>query len=234
MFLGYPEDCCGWKLWDPRAKQAIISCDVIWNKEKMPGKSTAPVLLLSVLEYLDQDEDTEPSNSNPAEPLDAPQERAHIKQPARTQVPPVEPPGKDKTKDDADLPRRPAMPVRVPHLFFNLKSPTPAPQTPPPPQSPEMPPLHPRCTPAHRNPLPTPDPAPDAPCRYKGVVLAPNFWNATDYGMHIESYCKLSLCHLLCTPSAHPSASPTPDPAAWQELSVPILSNQEEEAAALP
>jgi hypothetical protein len=52
VFLGYPEDYRGWKLWDPRAKRVIISRDVIWNGE-MPGNSTAPVPLLSVLEYAD-------------------------------------------------------------------------------------------------------------------------------------------------------------------------------------
>jgi hypothetical protein len=67
VFLGYPEDYRGWKLWDPRAKQVIISRDVIWNKEEMPGNSTAPVPLLSVLEYLDQEEDAEPSTNDPTE-----------------------------------------------------------------------------------------------------------------------------------------------------------------------
>jgi hypothetical protein len=53
--------------------------------------------------------------------------------------------------------------------------------------------------------------------------------------MHIESYCKPSLCCPLRTPSTQSSPSSTPDPVAWQELSAPILSGkEEEEAAALP
>jgi hypothetical protein len=71
VFLGYPEDYCGWKVWDPCAKQVIILWDVIWNKEEMPGNSTVPVPLLSVLEYLNQEEDSEPPANNPAVlPLD--------------------------------------------------------------------------------------------------------------------------------------------------------------------
>jgi hypothetical protein len=103
----------------------------------MPGNSTALVPLLSVLEYLDQEEDAEPSTSDPTEPLNTPEEPTHVEQPAETKAPPVKLPGKDKTKDNADLPKRPATPVRAPHPFFNLKSPTPAPQTLLPPQSPE-------------------------------------------------------------------------------------------------
>jgi hypothetical protein len=165
VFLGYPEDYRSWKLWDPRAKRVIISRDVIWNEEEMPGNSAAPVPLLSVLENLNQEEDAEPFTSDPAEPLDAPEEPAHVEQPAETKAPPTKPPGKEETTDDADVPKRPATPVRAPHPFFNLKSPTPAPQTPPPPQSPETPPVRPRRAPACHDPSPTPDPAPDAPRR---------------------------------------------------------------------
>jgi hypothetical protein len=245
VFLGYPEDYCGWKLWDPRAKRVIILRDVIWNKEEMPGNSTVPVPLLSVLEYLDQEEDIQPSTSNPAEPLDAPEEPVHVEQPARTEAPPLKPPGEEETKDNVDLPKCPATPVCAPHPFFNLKSPTPVLQTPPPPQSPETPPVRPRHAPARCDPSPMPDPAPDAPCRSsqsnKGVAPAPNFWNATDclhgnvHGTRVESYCEPSLCRQLRTPSVQPSPSPAPDPAAWRESSVPILSDkEEEEAAALP
>jgi hypothetical protein len=46
---------------------------------------------LSVFEYLDHEEDAEPSTRDPAEPLDAPQEPAHVKQPDETKVPPVKP-----------------------------------------------------------------------------------------------------------------------------------------------
>jgi hypothetical protein len=204
VFLGYPEDYRGWKLWDPRAKRVIISRNMIWNEEEMPGNSTAPVLLLSVLQYLDQEEDAEPCTSDPAKPLNAPEEPAHVGQPAETKAPPVKPPGEEESKDNADVPKCPATPVHAPHPFFNLKSPTPAPQTPPPPQSPETPPVRPRRAPACCDPLPTPDPVPDAPHRSsqsnKGIALAPNFWNATDclhgnvHGTPIESYCKLSLC----------------------------------------
>jgi transposase InsO family protein len=243
VFLGYPEDYCSWKLWDLRAKQVIISRDMIWDKGEMPGNSTALVLLLSVLEYLDQEEDTEPSTSNPAEPLD--KEPVHVKQPARTEAPLTKPPGKEETKDNADLPKRPATPVRAPHPFFNRKSPTPAPQTPPLPQSPETPPVRLRRAPARCDPLPTPDPVPKAPrCSArtnKGVALAPNFWNVMDrlhgnvHGTCVKSHHKPSLRRPSRMPSAQPSPSPTPDPAAWWESSVPILSDEEEEeAAALP
>jgi hypothetical protein len=105
----------------------------------------------------------------------------------------------------------------------------------------------PRRAPARRDPLPAPDPAPDALRRSsrsnKGVALAPNFWNATDrlhgnvHGTHLESYCEPSLRLSLHAPSAQPSPSPspTPDPTAWRESSAPILSDKkEEEAAALP
>jgi hypothetical protein len=106
VFLGYPEDYCRWKLWDPRAKRVIILRDVIWNKEEMPGNSTAPVPLLSILEYLDQEEDAEPSTSDPAKPLNAPEEPADVEQPAKTKVPPTKPPGKEETKNNANLPKR--------------------------------------------------------------------------------------------------------------------------------
>jgi hypothetical protein len=144
----------------------------------MPGNSTAPVPLLSVLEYLDQEEDAEPPTSNPTEPLDAPEEPEPVKQPAETKAPPTKPPDKEETKDNADLPKHPATPVRTPHLFFTLKSPTPVLQTLLPPQLPETPPVCPHHAPARCDPLPTPDPAPEAPwrsaCTNKGVALAPN------------------------------------------------------------
>jgi transposase InsO family protein len=41
IFLGYPEDFRGWRLWDPRTKQIIISRDVIWDENSMPGNSSA-------------------------------------------------------------------------------------------------------------------------------------------------------------------------------------------------
>jgi hypothetical protein len=93
MFLGYPEDYCGWKLWDPHAKQVMILQDVIWNEEEMPGNSTAPVPLLSVLEYLDQQEDSELPAQDPAEPLNAPKEPVHVKEPADDKAPPAKRPG---------------------------------------------------------------------------------------------------------------------------------------------
>jgi transposase InsO family protein len=70
VFLGYPEDYRGWKLWDARAKRVIISRDVIWNEEEMPGNSTAPVPLLSVLEYADQEEASTPNPDDPASPME--------------------------------------------------------------------------------------------------------------------------------------------------------------------
>jgi hypothetical protein len=121
----------------------------------------------------------------------------------------------------------------------------PVPQTLLPPQLSETPPVCLRHAPIHCNPFSTPDTVPEAPQhslrRNKGVAPGPNFWNVTDYlhgnvhSTRVESHCKLSLHCPSCMQSAQPSPSSTPDPAAWQELSVPILSNkEEEEAAALP
>jgi hypothetical protein len=50
IFLGYPEDFRGWRLWDPRAKRIIISRDVIWDENSMPGNSSAPVAPISLRE----------------------------------------------------------------------------------------------------------------------------------------------------------------------------------------
>jgi hypothetical protein len=47
LFLGYLEDYHSWELWDPCTKQVIISCNMIWNKEEMPGNATTPVLLVT-------------------------------------------------------------------------------------------------------------------------------------------------------------------------------------------
>jgi hypothetical protein len=49
LFLGYPEDYKGWKLYDPRAQRIVISRDIIWNEEEFPGTSRAVVPHLSVL-----------------------------------------------------------------------------------------------------------------------------------------------------------------------------------------
>jgi hypothetical protein len=241
VFLGYPEDYRGWKLWDPRAKRVIISRDVIWNEEEMPGNSTAPVPLLSVLEYADQEEASAPNPDDPASPMEGPDAPAHSEEPVAAAVP------QPKRQASAEPAEQPVTPPRAPHPFFNLKSPTPAPQTPPPPQSPDTPPVRPRRAPARRDPSPTPDPAPEAPRRSsrtnKGVAPAPNFWNATDrlhgnvHGTRVESYREPSLRAPSRAPSAQPSPSPspTPDPTAWRESSAPILSDEEEEeAAALP
>jgi transposase InsO family protein len=87
VFLGYPEDYCGWKLWDPCAKQVIISHDVIWNEEEMPGNSTTPVLLLSVLEYADQEEAPTPNPDDPASPMEGPDAPAHPEEPVAAAAP---------------------------------------------------------------------------------------------------------------------------------------------------
>jgi hypothetical protein len=50
IYMGYPNDYCGWKVWDPQGKRMIISRDIIWNKSEMPGNSQTPVLLLTVLQ----------------------------------------------------------------------------------------------------------------------------------------------------------------------------------------
>jgi hypothetical protein len=173
--------------------------------------------------------------------MEGPDAPAHSEEPVAAAAP------QPKRQASAESAEEPVTPPRAPHLFFNLKSPTPAPQTPPPPQSPDTPPVRTRRAPAPRDPLPTPDPAPEAPRHSartnKGVALAPNFWNATDrlhgnvHGTRVKFYCKPSLCPSSRALSAQPSPSPspTPDPTAWWESSAPILSNEEEEeAAALP
>jgi hypothetical protein len=49
VFLGYPDNK-GWCLWDPCTKCIIILHDVNWNENKLPGTSTIPVPLLSVVQ----------------------------------------------------------------------------------------------------------------------------------------------------------------------------------------
>jgi hypothetical protein len=49
LFLGYPEDYKGWKLYDPCAQCIVISRDIIWNEEEFPGNSHAVVPHLFVL-----------------------------------------------------------------------------------------------------------------------------------------------------------------------------------------
>jgi hypothetical protein len=135
VFLGYPEDYRGWKLWDPHAKQVIISCDMIWNREEMPGNSTAPVPLLSVLDHVDQEEASTPNPDNPASSMEGPDAPAHPEEPVAAAAP------QPKHQASAEPAEQPVMPPCAPHLFFNLKLPTPVPQMPPPPQSPDMPPV---------------------------------------------------------------------------------------------
>jgi hypothetical protein len=207
----------------------------------MPGNSTTPVPLLSVLEYADQEEAPTPNPDNPALPMEGPDAPVHPEEPVAAAAP------QPKRQVSAEPAEQPVTPPHMPHLFFNLKLPTPAPQMPPPPQSPDTPPVCPRRAPAPRDPSPTPDPAPEAPRRSghtnKGVALALNVWNVTDHlhgnvhGTCVKSYCKPSLCPPLRAPSTQPSPSPspTPDPTAWQESSAPRLSKEDkEEAAALP
>jgi hypothetical protein len=132
LFLGYPEDFKSWKLWDPRNQRIVISRDIIWNEEEFPGNPHAVVPYLSVLsepqeEPLprreDDEEDTpdvvgdEPDPTLPPVPPAPPARPLTPKReleagPAPQQPPPVTPPG-----------RR--------HAFFDLKSPSTAPGTPP-------------------------------------------------------------------------------------------------------
>jgi hypothetical protein len=118
-------------------------------------------------------------------------------------------------------------PEATPHLFFNLRSLTPAPS-----------PVCPALPPEPMSPTPTPEPGPSNPWwsgqSNKGVAPPSNWFNATDYlrgqtkGKHVESYHE---------PSLHGTPSPcagSPSSNAWRESSVPILSNKEEEEANVP
>jgi hypothetical protein len=111
VFLGYPEDYCGWKLWDPRAKCVIILRDVIWNEEEMPGNSTVPVPLLSVLEYADQEEASALNPDDPASPMEGPDAPAHSEEPAASAAP------QPKRQTSTEPAEQPATPPRAPDLI---------------------------------------------------------------------------------------------------------------------
>jgi hypothetical protein len=110
--------------------------------------------LLSVLKYLDWEEESEPSFENPAELLATPEAPVNVHGPAEEDVPPTKCPIKAETRNNADLPQHPAMLMHAPHPYSNLKSPTPALQAPPPPQLPEMLPVCLHCEPVCCEPLP--------------------------------------------------------------------------------
>jgi hypothetical protein len=115
----------------------------------MPGNSTVPVPLLSVLEYLDQEEASTPNPDDPASPMEGPDTPAHPEEPVAAAAP------QPKHQASAEPAEEPATPPCALHLFFNLKSPTPVPQTPLLPQSPDTPPVRLRRVPACCDPSPT-------------------------------------------------------------------------------
>jgi hypothetical protein len=142
VFLGYPEDFRGWCLWDPHAKRVIISRDVIWDENSMPGNLSAPVapiLLHELLVTADQEEAPKQpsvhfdnSDSNGDDPLvlldDTPVIDTPVVPPAVPGVPPAPqrslmPPARSLT------PELPTPDVKheesSPHPFFGLRSPTP-------------------------------------------------------------------------------------------------------------
>jgi hypothetical protein len=51
LFLGYPADYRGWRLWDPVGKRVITAGDMIWDESTMPGNSSAPVAPLRLLDF---------------------------------------------------------------------------------------------------------------------------------------------------------------------------------------
>jgi hypothetical protein len=132
LFLGCAEDYKGWKLYDPCAQRIVISRDIIWNEEEFPGTSCAVVVHLSVLSepeeepllHREDDEEDSPdvvgAEPDPALPPVLPAPPAHPITPKREleagpapqQLPPVTPPGRW-------------------HAFFDLKSPSSVPRTPP-------------------------------------------------------------------------------------------------------
>jgi hypothetical protein len=146
IFLGYPEDFRGWRLWDPRSKRIIISRDVIWDENSMPGNSSAPVAPISLRELsvtADQEEapkrpsvhfnDSDSVDDNPLMPLDdTPVVGAPVAPPAVPGVSPapqhsLTPPARSLT------PETPTPGVKreesSPHPFFGLRSPTPVRRT---------------------------------------------------------------------------------------------------------
>jgi hypothetical protein len=142
VFLGYPEDFRGWHLWDHCAKRIIISRDVIWDKNSMPGNSSTPVAPISLRELLvtaDQEEtpkqpsvhfnDSDSDDDDPLVPLDdTPVVGTPVAPPAVPGIPHVPqrsltPPARSTT------PETPTPGVKreesSPHPFFGLRSPTP-------------------------------------------------------------------------------------------------------------
>jgi hypothetical protein len=147
LFLGYPADYRGWRLWDPVGKQVITARDVIWDKSTMPGNSSAPVAPLMLLDFTvtpfvegaasdmpplapDLTIDTElplvvtDDAGAPVAPNMPPCIPAVPQRPVCPLTPPERP----------SEPRTPSPDVKdepsTPHPFFELRSPTPAPRTP--------------------------------------------------------------------------------------------------------
>jgi hypothetical protein len=137
MFLGYPDDYKGWRLWDPHTKCIIILHNVIWNKNKLPGTSTTPVPLLSVIQDEPDTEEVSPGKGS-TEPVGEDFCFTPV-------IPPVSHPS-------TPPPVKQEMPEATPHPFFTLQSPTPAPS-----------PIWPTQPPEPTSPMPTPEPGPSNP-----------------------------------------------------------------------
>jgi hypothetical protein len=168
LFLGYPADYRGWRLWDPVGKRVITARDVIWDKSTMPGNSSAPVAPLTLLDFtVTPDAEGAASDTPPLAPDStintelplvvtddagapvAPNTPLRIPAVPQRPVRPLTPP------EHPSEPRTPSPDVKdepsTPHPFFELRLPTPAPRTPV---------IH-TCAPeALPSPQPSPAPAP--------------------------------------------------------------------------
>jgi hypothetical protein len=129
VFLGYPDDYKGWCLWDPCTKHIIILCSVIWNENKLPGTSTTPVPLLSVIQDEPDTEEVSPGKGS-TELVGEDFSFTPVIPPVS--LPSTLPPVKQET------------PEATPYQFFNLQSLTPAPS-----------PIHPNQPPEPTSPMPT-------------------------------------------------------------------------------
>jgi transposase InsO family protein len=241
LFLGYPEDYKGWKLYDPRAQRIVISRDIIWNEEEFPGTSCAVVPHLSVLT-----EPEEPLPRREDDEEDTPDVVGAEPDPALPPVPPAPParpvtPKREPEAGSAPQQQPPVTPRRR-HAFFDLKSPSSAPRTPPVttvplvvPPTPEPALSQPR---RRRAPVQEPSPQPEpGPSRRstrsnKGHAPPANQWNATDY-LHgnqqpqkVKSYKETGTCSSV---SPAPQSSPSPDPESYREPTPAVSSEEEEE-----
>ena len=261
IFLGYPEDFRGWRLWDPRAKRIIISRDVIWDENSMPGNSSVPVapILLSELSVTpDQEEaprrpsvhfrdESNDTSDDLAIPFDDANPAAVLNAPPAVPVVPASQPRPLTPPMQSPAPSTPAPSVKreeeSPHPYFGLRSPTPARRTPA--ASPfttagNSPFVTPESSPSvSPEPVraPSPEPAPRRSTRStRGHAPGPNIWNATDRlrGLaHTVPVQSYAESSRRRTPVERPSASPLPVPlpGAYREPTPSIPSDEEEEEA---